>query len=67
MAVKQHGKSDFRRQQVKLPFERKIEIVVRLQKLAAAIGKITERKPSGITWRWPTRKLQNGKKNKTRS
>jgi len=65
LAAKQHGKSNFRRQQVKLPFERKIEIVVRLQKLAAAIGKITGRKPSGMTWRWPTRKFQNGKMGKT--
>jgi hypothetical protein len=67
LAVKLHVKRDFRRRQAKLSFESKIEIVVRLQKLTAAIGKITGRKPSGMTWRWPTRKYQNGKISKTRS
>ena len=54
LAGKLRAKSDFRRQQAKLPFKRKIEIVVKLQKLAAGIGKITGRKPAGMTWRWPT-------------
>ena len=65
LAAKLRAKSDFRRQQAKLPFKRKIEIVVKLQKLAAGIGKITGRKPSGTTWRWPARKFQNGKMGKT--
>jgi hypothetical protein len=61
LAARLQAKRDFHRKQAELSFESKIEIVVRLQKLAAAIGKITGRKPSGMTWRWPIRKYRNGK------
>lgn len=67
LAGKLRAKSDFRRQQAKLPFERKLEIVIQMQKLAADIGKITGRKPVGTIWRWQTRKYQNGKVRKTRT
>jgi hypothetical protein len=57
-------KSDYRRQQARLPFERKIEIVVRLQHLVAEIGKSSGRKPSGKAWRLG--KLQDSKVKGTR-
>lgn len=44
-------KRDFRRRQARLPFERKIEIVVRLQHLVAEIRKSSGRKPAGKAWR----------------
>jgi hypothetical protein len=67
VAAQLRAKRDFHRRQAKLSFERKIEIVVRLQKLAATIGKISGRKPSGLTWRWPAKKYQNGKMYKTKN
>jgi len=52
-------KRDFRRRQARLPFESKIEIVVRLQHWVAEIGRSSGRKPSGKAWR--LEKLQGSK------
>jgi hypothetical protein len=44
------AKDIFRRQQAKLPFESKIDILIRMQKLAAQIGKAAGRKQTGKVW-----------------
>jgi hypothetical protein len=44
------AKEIFRRQQAKLPFESKIDILICMQKLAAQIGKVAGRKQTGKVW-----------------
>jgi hypothetical protein len=39
-----------RRQRAELPFESKIDILIRMQKLTARIRKVSGRKPAGKAW-----------------
>jgi len=45
------GKSASRRRKAKMPFPRKVEIVVSLQEIATAACRATGRKPAGTPWR----------------
>jgi len=56
LAGKVRAKSEFRRKQAAMPFARKVEVVVRLQKIAAGIGKAAGKKPIRSAWRIPTRR-----------
>jgi hypothetical protein len=60
MAAQLRAKKDWRRRQAALPFARKVEIVVCLQKLAVEIGAVMGRKPAGMVWRLPSGKYQKG-------
>jgi len=61
------AKKDCRRRQAALPFARKIEIVICLQKLAAEIGAVMGRKPGGMVWRLTSGKYQKGLSCQTRN
>jgi len=52
------AKKDWRRRQAALPFARKVEIVVCLQKLAVEIGAVMGRKPVGMVWRLTSGKFR---------
>ncbi|MBU4405507.1 MAG: hypothetical protein KKG79_07860 [Acidobacteria bacterium] len=67
LAAKLRAKNDWRRRQAGLPFARKVEIVICLQKLAVEIGEVTGRKPAGTVWRLPSGKCRKGISNRTRS
>ena len=56
LAGKVRAKSEFRRKQAMMPFARKVEIVVRLQRIAASIGKAVGRKTVRKAWRIPSRR-----------
>jgi hypothetical protein len=67
LATQLRAKNDWRRRQAKLPFARKVEIVIRLQKLAVEIGAVMGRKPAGMVWRLPSGKYQKGLLRQTRN
>jgi len=56
LAGKVRAKNEFRRKQAMMPFACKVEIVVRLQQIAASIGKAAGRKPVRKAWRIPSRR-----------
>jgi hypothetical protein len=56
LAGKVRAKNEFRRKQAAMPFARKVEIVVRLQQIAAGIGKAAGKKPVRSAWRIPARR-----------
>jgi hypothetical protein len=47
-AAQLRTKNDWRRRQAALPFARKVEIVISLQKLTVEIGSVMGRKPVGV-------------------
>jgi hypothetical protein len=67
LAAQLRVKNDWRRRQAALPFARKVEIVVCLQKLAVDIGEVMGRKPAGMVWRLPSGKYSKGLSRRTRS
>ena len=56
LAGQLRAKNDWRRRQARLPFARKVEIVICLQKLAVEIGAVMGRRPAGTVWRLPSGK-----------
>lgn len=66
LAAQLRAKNDWRRRQARLPFARKVEIVICLQKLAVEIGAVMGRKPVGMVWRLPSGKYRKGLSRQTR-
>jgi hypothetical protein len=67
LAAQLRAKKNWRRRQAALPFARKVEIVICLQKLAVEIGAVTGRKPAGMVWRLTSGKYQKGLSCRTRN
>jgi len=67
LAAQLRAKNDWRRRQAALPFARKVEIVICLQKLAVEIGAAMGRKPAGMVWQIPSGKFQKVLLRQTRS
>lgn len=67
LAAQRRAKNDWRRRQAGLPFARKVEIVISLQKLAVEIGEVMGRKPAGMVWRLPSGKFRKSLSRQTRS
>ena len=67
LAAQLRAKKDWRRRQAALPFARKVEIVICLQKLAVEIGEVMGRKPIGMVWRLPSGKYRKSLSCQTRS
>lgn len=67
LAAQLRTKKDWRCRQAALPFARKVEIVICLQKLAVEIGEVMGRKSAGMVWRLTSGKYQKGLSRQTLS